>query len=68
MRLINSKEIKIFEIKLCHNCRSNIIYTRYPNNPIKNKGYVLCDCGNKQIVYDPYFMYAMCLTKCKALQ
>lgn len=58
MKLINSHEIKIYESKICHSCKSFLIYVRYPNNPLRNKGYINCKCGNKQVVYDPYLMYA----------
>jgi len=59
MKVINSnKDVEIYETKLCHACKAYLTYIRYPLNPIKNKGYVLCKCGNKQVVYDPYLMDA----------
>lgn len=60
MKVINTKkEIKIFETKFCHACSAYLTYIRYPHNPLKNKGYVICDnCGAKQRVYDPYLKYA----------
>jgi hypothetical protein len=54
MKVINSNtEIKIYETKLCHACKSCLIYTIYPDKPHKNKGYIICECGHKQHVYDP---------------
>jgi hypothetical protein len=62
MKMINAKkEREIYETKLCHVCKSYLVYTRYPDNPIKNKGFVICKCGNKQNVYDPFLMEAKAL-------
>lgn len=53
MKVINSnREIKIYERKYCHSCKADIIYTRYPKKPHKNKKIVKCDiCGFDQRIY-----------------